>query len=68
MAKRSTLTPFSAQEIANELKYWVKCPMDPALRKVLKLATAAIEALIEPETPEPNHPLPPLESRIKDSE
>jgi hypothetical protein len=68
MPTKSKLVPIDPKEIVDELKAFIKCPMDPALRKLLRLTVAAIEALIEPPTPELETPLPALVERIKDSE
>jgi hypothetical protein len=65
VTKRSALASCTAQEIADELKAFIRCPMDPSLRKVLKLAVAAIEALIEPDT---ETPLPSISERIEKAE
>lgn len=65
MAKPNKYSPVDAKEIVSELKAFIKCPMDPALRKLLKLTIAAIEALTEPEEIVET---PSLPERIKDAE
>jgi len=61
--------PLEVRELIPELQFWIKSPTDPSLRKLLRKTIQTLQAFQDlVGDPDPLHPSPPLEDRIKDAE